>query len=507
MAFHPLVLSLLVTAGNALFHVSRHRNLKDNANEEPAVKGRLFPHNKSATFKILQLADLHLGEKVHIVGDQDNRSLAAVQTLLDMEKPDLVVLSGDVITGEDLYTPEERHRTFDRIADILENRSIPWAFVFGNHDAANSPMQGPLHVESLSRVAGQNVLPISLKVGRGTRNDPGAHTKELSGDLGNQVGDIFQDPGSVHEPKAAKAPPAKGPAPINTDYGWVPSSSRKDPVKAPKRSAPRENFFEHERAFNFSRTGWEGFFVGQDGTLTNYYLKVYASSEDAEADRPSVLLWFLDTGGGTVPATLEADQILWLRSAHHDLVAKYGPLPGMLFAHVPFMEYKHVDPHDRKCTGFSDDQVSITESGDDGSGNGSILSLVVDLQIDWIFVGHDHGNDWCCPIRVDNGPKGAGGRNGASSRDIQLCYGRHSGYGGYSTPNVHLPGARVVQFEPTMLRKFIQGQSSSSTTNTWVRLEGGMVVSSSPDDPFTRALMKDTNPVPVLARPMSEPWV
>ena len=36
-----------------------------------------------------------------------------------------------------------------------------------------------------------------------------------------------------------KAPPAKGPAPINTDYGWVPSSSRKDPVKAPKRNEKR----------------------------------------------------------------------------------------------------------------------------------------------------------------------------------------------------------------------------------------------------------------------------
>lgn len=32
-----------------------------------------------------------------------------------------------------------------------------------------------------------------------------------------------------------------------------------------------------------------------------------------------------------------------------------------------------------------------------------------------VFVGHDHGNDWCCPF--------AGG--------LMVCYGRHTGYGGY----------------------------------------------------------------------------
>ena len=31
-----------------------------------------------------------------------------------------------------------------------------------------------------------------------------------------------------------------------------------------------------------------------------------------------------------------------------------------------------------------------------------------------VFVGHDHGNDWCCP-----------------HSGMMVCYGRHTGYGGY----------------------------------------------------------------------------
>merc|ERR1719265_286973 len=33
------------------------------------------------------------------------------------------------------------------------------------------------------------------------------------------------------------------------------------------------------------------------------------------------------------------------------------------------------------------------------------------------------------------------------SHDVHLCYGRHSGYGGYSTPQLHLRGARVMQID------------------------------------------------------------
>lgn len=488
---------------SAVFNAFKQKEVGKGLTKECVAQGKLFPHNKSSPFKILQLADVHLGEKVHIVGDQDNRSLAAIRSLLDIEKPDLVVLSGDVITGEDLYTPEQRHSAFDRLADILENRSIPWAFTFGNHDAANSPMQGPLQVAS-AQVAGQIVQPISFKLRRG---NPEGETKETAAKLGDQVADIFQDPGDV-EAKVVEEPkkPSSGPKVIPTKYGWV---NPGQPVKAPSNSAPRKDFFEHERSHKLSRTGVEGFFVGEKGTVTNYYLKVYASSQDAEADHPSMLLWFLDVGGGTVPASLSADQISWMQSAHHTQVEKYGPLPGMLFAHMPFKEYEHVDPHSAACTGFSDDKVTLDDPIGGQSQNGRILSLVADLDIDWVFVGHDHGNDWCCPVQVDNGPKYFGRRNGAKSREIQLCYGRHSSYGGYSTPNVQIPGARVVEFDPAMLHGFIQGQSSSSTVKTWVRLEGGMVVAATPDDRFTRALMKDTGPVTPMppTYKVREPWV
>jgi len=512
MAFYFWLLSLLPTLSGAVLFSFLHERVKEKWNGEPDVEGKLFPRNKS-TFKILQLADLHMGERVHIVGDQDNRTLDAVERLLDLEKPDLVVLSGDVITGEDLYTPEERHRAFDRVADILENRSIPWAFTFGNHDAANSPMQGPLQVASYKSKNAvptrQPALPVSFKLkGREDPSETG-EAKEMQDKLQDQVSDIFQGPRGLHEPEPPKeeAPPsAPGVPHIETKYGWV--KDRMDPIDAPKVSAPRKNLFEYERTRKGSLTASEGYFVSEQGGMSNYYLKVYASSEDAVKDHPSVLLWFLDTGGGTVPASLNNDQIAWLHTKNHELVEKYGPIPGVLFAHIPFSEYEHVDPRSSLCTGSSDEEVTLNDpSGKGDSENGSILALAAELQIDWVFVGHDHGNDWCCPVQVDNGPKSfMHGRNGATSRNIQFCYGRHSSYGGYSSPNFQIPGARVVEFEPAMLQRFIQGQSSSSTVKTWVRLDGGMVVSSNPDDPLTRALMKDTDPVPVIPRPIAEPW-
>ena len=43
----------------------------------------------------------------------------------------------------------------------------------------------------------------------------------------------------------------------------------------------------------------------------------------------------------------------------------------------------------------------------------SVLKREGDVQ--WVLVGHDHGNDWCCP----------------SQAGLTICYGRHTGYGGY----------------------------------------------------------------------------
>lgn len=79
------------------------------------------------TFTIVQLTDLHWRDG----GAEDLRTLRLVEEVLDAEVPDLVVLTGDVVSGDECRDPAAGLR---RVVAPLEARTLPWAFAFGNHD-------------------------------------------------------------------------------------------------------------------------------------------------------------------------------------------------------------------------------------------------------------------------------------------------------------------------------------------------------------------------------------
>ena len=80
------------------------------------------------TFKIVQFTDLHWknGEA------EDEQTYALMKQILEQETPDLIVFTGDVIESEKTLTPREAFLDSVKIADQC---GIPWAVVFGNHDA------------------------------------------------------------------------------------------------------------------------------------------------------------------------------------------------------------------------------------------------------------------------------------------------------------------------------------------------------------------------------------
>lgn len=85
---------------------------------------RNFYYNKEGKFKILQITDTH-----YISGDpRSARALENVIQMLDVEKPDLVIHTGDVIFGK----PAEASAR-EILAPIAE-RGIPFVVAFGNHD-------------------------------------------------------------------------------------------------------------------------------------------------------------------------------------------------------------------------------------------------------------------------------------------------------------------------------------------------------------------------------------
>ncbi len=69
-----------------------------------------------------------------------------LKTVLDMEKPDFVVFTGDMVTG---YNWDKSKGWFERqwkeFTRTVREREIPYAYVLGNHDVE----VGPFHIHKL----------------------------------------------------------------------------------------------------------------------------------------------------------------------------------------------------------------------------------------------------------------------------------------------------------------------------------------------------------------------
>jgi 3',5'-cyclic AMP phosphodiesterase CpdA len=76
---------------------------------------------------LLQLTDLHLGRSRRA----DARTRGLIERVLDGARPDLVVLTGDILEGRRARNPGAALRY--GLGPILERR-LPWAPVLGNHD-------------------------------------------------------------------------------------------------------------------------------------------------------------------------------------------------------------------------------------------------------------------------------------------------------------------------------------------------------------------------------------
>ncbi|KAI5122495.1 hypothetical protein M0805_001403 [Coniferiporia weirii] len=98
-----------------------------------------FSHD--GKFKILQIADLHFSVsqgKCREVSftpclHSDNLTNTLLTHVLDEEKPDMVVFSGDQLNGQG--TSWDPRSVLAKFANAVTDRGIPWTAVFGNHDS------------------------------------------------------------------------------------------------------------------------------------------------------------------------------------------------------------------------------------------------------------------------------------------------------------------------------------------------------------------------------------
>ncbi|KJE94693.1 hypothetical protein CAOG_05296 [Capsaspora owczarzaki ATCC 30864] len=294
------------------------------------------------SFKICQFADLHFGEGEDVTWGpvQDTNSSRVMRNVLERERPDLVVFSGDQITGNNVADNATAY--WAQVVRECQVMGIPWAIIFGNHDDLASGVNG-------------------------------------------------------------------------------------------SRAALME--FDTSFELSYSQFGPEGL----PGT-SNYYLPLLASDSDQVAS----WIFFLDSGGGSIDEVITLPQVAWYRNTSASLEALVGRvLPSMAFFHIPLVQYDAVYSPE-KCIGMNDD--GITPQDED---LGIFQAFLDRGDVQLTSVGHDHGESFCCPLQT-----------------LTLCFGRHSGYGGYGDWD---RGGRI----------FILSEPSKTTTqlsfSTYVRMENGTI--------------------------------
>jgi hypothetical protein len=168
---------------------------------------------------------------------------------------------------------------------------------------------------------------------------------------------------------------------------------------------------------------------------TNYVLDI------PMGDRPAAQIIFLDTGGGSLPQAIHQSQLEWLKK---ELLFSSN-LPAVAFQHIPTQDFHF---NEDVCQGFHGEGVASVWS------DAGIVQALSNSggRVHFLGVGHNHGNDYCCPY---------------SDTKMHVCYGRHSGYGGYGTWE---RGARV--YELTIHEE----DQYALHWKSWVRLESGQIV-------------------------------
>jgi hypothetical protein len=266
------------------------------------------------TFTIVQFTDTHFG-----FGDaelRDDSTYALMDSILRWEKPNLIVLTGDIVR----YALEPQARpAWLRLISHLDSTGVPWAFVHGNHDAE---VRGYAAVDSLLATS-RNCL-----------------------------------------------------------YSRGPDS------------------------------------LTQSG---NYVMPVYPR----KGRRISALLWCLNSGiGSSEPSGygwIRSSQVNWFRATSERLKTQTGPpITQLAFFHIPFAEYQTIWDY-RTCSGYKNEKVCMQ-----GKSEGAFAAFV-EYRVNACFVGHDHTNDYEGTIQ-----------------DVELCYGRATGYRGYGKPGFQR-GARVIK--------------------------------------------------------------
>ncbi|EGX90689.1 Metallophosphoesterase [Cordyceps militaris CM01] len=212
-----------------------------------------------------------------------------------------------------------------------------------------------------------------------------------------------------------------------------------------------ELLLAREQKFPGART--QSMVPGVAAGSSNYYLPVYAATcRDVRCCAPKLILWFFDSRGGYYyqqrdrlgravhhPNWVDESVVRWFEATGAQLRKRYGRIiPSLGFVHIPAyasveLQARGVDPN--RQPGINDENASPQAQGWCEGGThecpygkqdaGFMTAISKTEGLMGLFSGHDHANSWC--YKWDGELPGVE----AKGNGVNLCYGQHTGYGGY----------------------------------------------------------------------------
>jgi len=382
-------------------------------------------HHHNDSFTIVQFADLHFGEEDHRSRFNDEQTKKVMKTVLDSEREvDLVVFSGDQISGWAIDTHQTKTLFFKEALSVVEEAEINYAVIWGNHD------DQPYHLDTVAwfvwtiRISILLIAVIILLL------------------LLLFFFFLSQDKKKVIIITLSSVFLILLMTTVSIMFLTTPSKNARNAISMQVIS---------ESNLSIGQAGPEGVHGH-----SNFYYHTHILNNDH-----SLLILFFDSGGGRLPEQIYDDQITWAES-----VFAFFPksIISLAFMHIPLPEYNHRNKT-KHCFGKHGESPSNVHY----EHKSLYECLAHKKRTKAIFAGHDHANSWCCV---------------SESGMPALCYGRHTGYSGdyYAaidsttaatknrTNNDNKRGARVIK---------ISSSSSSSNTDdgvqikTWLRMEDG----------------------------------
>lgn len=233
---------------------------------------------------------------------------------------------------------------------------------------------------------------------------------------------------------------------------------------------------------------------GTDAGVSNYYLEVF--SADTSVATPELILWFfdsrggnyyqeLDSAGGAVPQPnwVDTSVVDWFTETNAALQTAATVIPAIAFVHIPvqaMLAFQGTTVSATKEPGINDDVPLAQQGAAQGQGTVSgttftyanqdvpFMQALLDTEgLSAVFSGHDHGDDWYHPFPPTSSFSYTNSQHRCfkwstklpgmtlTGNGLDLCFGRHSGYGGYGT---WTRGSRQILL------------SLTAPIQTWIRL-------------------------------------